>query len=519
MEHIDSTDFSDIQKEIITLRVGGMSLSDIIARFNLDHGREMGMLTKQALSHCLERSAVALKWEKGMKGGGDHYLSGPDFAKLKSKVLQSASDDEHLDPESVLNEAYELKTARIKEGILFLESTGSPNLAIKLEAEPVSPPVRSWVNKRLKELESSLKYKRLIDVKRIIACTPEHLSNYHTTHAELIRSTPAQLLFGADEVMMETSGRTKVLSPNANEEIIGHELAQMPHLTSMCCNNVLGEKVPPFIILNGLATMPVELKPFVDRGQIWLSSSPSGWQTRDTFLYWTICFINWLSTYRLTLSEEIRSADALLIMDGHVSRENPVALSLLSYHHINVLILPSHTSHVLQMFDVILASQLKRKFSKIFRPMLSKVDRSLAVAPQLRQFAVLAFIDAWSQVCNLAYAMTAAKITGTYPCCLEPILNSRFVRPLTPQLERIVASRRPDNDFTINEKVITSEAIINTINNKLKEVDRWKHLCLRDNYPSYPEYCNEVIGSENNACRFFGRLPPYVLEGFAPCVF
>ena len=42
---------------------------------------------------------------EGNERGGDYYLSEPDFAKLKSKVLQSASDDEHLDPESVLNEA------------------------------------------------------------------------------------------------------------------------------------------------------------------------------------------------------------------------------------------------------------------------------------------------------------------------------------------------------------------------------------------------------------------------------
>ena len=45
MEHINSIDFSNIQKEINNLRAGGMSLSDNIARINHDHDHEMGMLT------------------------------------------------------------------------------------------------------------------------------------------------------------------------------------------------------------------------------------------------------------------------------------------------------------------------------------------------------------------------------------------------------------------------------------------------------------------------------------------
>ena len=48
------------------------------------------------VSYCIEMGQMD-------EGGGDHYLSGPDFAILKTKVLQSALDDEHLDPESVLN--------------------------------------------------------------------------------------------------------------------------------------------------------------------------------------------------------------------------------------------------------------------------------------------------------------------------------------------------------------------------------------------------------------------------------
>ena len=85
------------------MRADGSSLSDIINHFNAHYSDTKGALTRQALIHCLERSAIALRWDKGMKGGGDHYLSAPDFQKLKTKVIESANDDEHLDPESLLN--------------------------------------------------------------------------------------------------------------------------------------------------------------------------------------------------------------------------------------------------------------------------------------------------------------------------------------------------------------------------------------------------------------------------------
>ena len=50
--------------------------------------------------------------------------------------VQILQNDDHLDPEGLLNEAFELKKARVEEGIQFLNETGSPNLADKLEANP-----------------------------------------------------------------------------------------------------------------------------------------------------------------------------------------------------------------------------------------------------------------------------------------------------------------------------------------------------------------------------------------------
>ena len=116
-----------------------------------------------------------------------------------------------------------------------------------------------------------------------------------------------------------------------------------------------------------LQSIPEELQSFAKSGSAWFASSSSAYMTRDLFLQWTILFINWLSNYRLRLDPSIRNQKALLIMDGHHSRENPVAIMLLEANNINLLILPSHVTHILQMFDVCLASPMKSKFTTLFQ--------------------------------------------------------------------------------------------------------------------------------------------------------
>ena len=90
---------------------------------------------------------------------------------------------------------------------------------------------------------------------------------------------------------------------------------------------------------------------------------------------------------------------------------------------------------------------------------------------------------------------------------------------LKPQLARYAASRRANDDFTINEKVITKQEIINTINDKLKNNEKWKYLCIRESYPDYPTFCKEVLVNAHNDCRFLGRLPVYFVENYPPSVF
>lgn len=59
-------------------------------------------------------------------------------------------------------------------------------------------------------------------------------------------------------------------------------------------------------------------------------------------------------------------------MDDHGSRECPLTLHLLKCNAIDVLILPAHTTHITQMFDVRLAHPLKNLSAKIMKKLIQE---------------------------------------------------------------------------------------------------------------------------------------------------
>lgn len=94
----------------------------------------------------------------------------------------------------------------------------------------------------------------------------------------------------------------------------------------MCCCNVLGPKMPLYIIQTNLKNLPDDLLVFSESGQVFFCQisfyfkiffliSYSGWQNRDIFLWFVIIFINWLTVYGLHLKEEIRDDPSMPLLE------------------------------------------------------------------------------------------------------------------------------------------------------------------------------------------------------------
>jgi hypothetical protein len=131
---------------------------------------------------------------------------------------------------------------------------------------------------------------------------------------------------------------------------------KLPHIYVMLAYSCSGARVPPFVIIPKLITLKPDISELMCSHDCWIISSADGWKTRETFFLWRVFFCHWIQQYRRDLRDAwMRESSILLIMDGHGFRGCPAALQLLKRFNIEVLILPSHSSHVLQMFYVGLA--------------------------------------------------------------------------------------------------------------------------------------------------------------------
>lgn len=89
--------------------------------------------------------------------------------------------------------------------------------------------------------------------------------------------------FCSDEIMLRPTMHCKILIPNnTNTPTLPDEMT-LPHISAVCCCNVLGDKMPPFIILPSLVNLPTYLQIHGKSGDAMFVSKCSGWKTSETF--------------------------------------------------------------------------------------------------------------------------------------------------------------------------------------------------------------------------------------------
>ena len=322
--------------------------------------------------------------------------------------------------------------------------------------------------------------------------------------------------------MINATLKQKVVVPIAIKEVLESGNNDMQHISAMLIHNVLGVGLSPFIILTSLKNLPDELRRLAESQQIWVTSSVNGYMTRDLFLIWIIHFINWMSHYRLTLPGHLREATALLIVDGHTSRECPIGLLLLRKAKIDVLVIRSHCTHVLQMFDVVLAGPLKQEFTAKFRKLLKKSDNlsGTTAAAKVREAAVLAFVHAWRHACTPVNCVTAARKTGYYPLNVQAAEHSPFVRNLTVEEQARFDAREKRNSNRIlpNNRLITEATFIVELAKQVKSNPKFEYLTNLQPYLSmtYWQIASDMLGKMRNDARRLTPLPPFFRPNDSP---
>lgn len=512
MQYLATEDFSDNQKRIISLRADSKTYNEIISTMQIHTGLSV---YPRHISTCLQRSALGYHWDFGTENGSNPFLCKKDMTILSERVRAAQEEGCAFDTLEVLDESTRIKGERLAYGIAFLQEIKCLELAQKVADMAIMTPVRSWLNNVIDDLGAHIRSRRLIDQKRLEACSYTVIDTFFMFFGHKINETHPYLLFTADETMIQTKTKRKAVVHLNLQQVLEECYPDMPHITGMMCANVMGDGPPPMIILSELHNLPDELKIFTECGQMWVGSTQSGYMNRSMFTYWVVCFINWLSSYRLKLPPSLRECQVLLIMDGHTSRENPLALSLCRKARIEVLILPSHTTHVLQMFDVGLASPLKQGFSQRFKKELKKAFANTTLASNMAKFrfaCISSFLDAWRCSCTRANCMSAAKATGIFPFDPTAPRNSVFVRDLRPdEQERYNARmRRQQSRLTINNQIITDPNFIVNLANEATLRNKFAFLCDIDGFSrkTYVQIITDLLHADRNDANLLTPIPP-----------
>jgi hypothetical protein len=415
------------------------------------------------------------------------YLSIADEAELALTISTSEALKCPMTVAEVLTEACDIKSLRFHKGAQLLLICDCAQLANDLTNVDIEPPSPQWV--RIFSERNSLRVKncRGIDASRILGCSPVIVNAFFDTHADLISQTPPELIFGADETMLNGRKLDKVVVSDKDVQSFRVENS-FPHMTAMLSNNVLGTSLPPFVIIPKLLTPTHEIQLLARSGRVAIASNSKSWMTAHCFCIWAIHFAHWVIQYRESLPADLRRKKCLLIIDGASSRATPWALEYLMVMGIQVLVIPAHTSHLMQMFDIVLASIVKRIFRDKCLSIGARVPSDISsTIGKLRYIAIAAIVSAWSSACDISNCHAAASKAGIFPFNKENVFNSELIpsAELINFLSEKDNRRRTPNRIEISGRVITETSLINELRDRQKTTPKLSKLNHFDPTISY----------------------------------
>ena len=154
--------------------------------------------------------------------------------------------------------------------------------------------------------------------------------------------------------------------------------------------------------------------------------------TRDVFLAWCTNLVHEVSLWRPTLPPDIRGQRILLLIDGHPSRKNYAAIEYLRLNGIDVLTFPSHCTHLMQPFDVLVASALKSHL----RPSIGRWNHQISngwsppassIVGAKRWVMVESFVTALQQSLTSRISREAFMMSGLWPLNEHVVLQKPLV--------------------------------------------------------------------------------------------
>ena len=451
--------------------------------------REYNITSRGTMKTLIMRSAMGYSWYPGHTGGAPPYLNAAKEERLAHLIDDLCREQESPSRYEVANLALSLRQEMLLEAHSALTKRRCVILASKLETRALAPSP-SWLNGFCARHGLQTTVARFVERERTLSCNRAVVLEYWLRFLPLFNRDP-RLIFGADETDMKPGSRFKVVAP-VNMPGLTHDEVAPKHITAMYAHSAGGVAVPPFILLSGLAKLPSDLAGLETNGPdvAWYGTSEKGYMTEKTFYAWAFMFVTWLTSYRATvLPASLQKSNILLVIDGCLAHGAPEAMHLFAKHNVTVLVLPAHTSHLLQPFDVVLAAPLKSSFRHFVSEEKSKFrGAALTKAAKTRVTLVRAFIRSWRTVATPEACARSFEAVGIFPLSPFIVLNSPFVTD----------SKTVQADNQLNMKILTDAQVLRNLDSSPRR-ERFPEMQAPANVGEYEQLLNFFRGQRNGA--------------------
>lgn len=223
-----------------------------------------------------------------------------------------------------------------------------------------------------------------------------------------------QLIYNADESGCQLNNKPtrKVFAEKGSRAVYAQTCVERGELvTVLACTNATGNFIPPMAIFKGKRFLP-EFSDGFPNGSL-ITMTDSGWINEEAFMKWLQHF----EAHRVP-------GPCILLLDGHASHKTLQALQFCEDHNINMICLPSHTTHRLQPLDRSFFKPLKSYYDNECMSFMrnTKGERKISKLTFGRIFKA-----AWMKAATPAIAESGFRSTGVFPLNENAVAEHEFL--------------------------------------------------------------------------------------------
>jgi hypothetical protein len=251
----------------------------------------------------------------------------------------------------------------------------------------------------------------------------------------LVCSYDPRLTFNVDETFLTIKDTKMTVAVQRDSRSATRVSAGLPgyHMTliNVCCarQDPYRMSIPtPTLIIPGKRVPADDGEE--DQQLMWnWCGSETGWINHELWVQWLqVVFIPWVERHRKAFSD-LKSERVLLWSDGHQSRLQLPALTMLQDAKIDLVLIPPHTSHILQPLDCGIHNKFKVRLRQIFYDETARnnIEHSLS-RPEYRALILECATSALHSALEPMRVKRAWATTGLSPWKPHAVLdNSRKV--------------------------------------------------------------------------------------------